>query len=219
MILLPAAREERLMFERYTEEARRTLFFARYEASQLGALSIEPEHLLLGLLREANAASPFLRRLPDIRNELAHPPAARKTSTGVEIPFAPPVKRALQTAAEEADRLAHAHIGPEHLLLALLNDPMTKAGAALSRHGLVADALRKEIREQRPLAQPGPPIAVSRANSSPHMRRQDALRQLEAAVAFMSNYGDQYAHSDEARRIVAQMLENLEALKRHLPES
>src|ERR687898_634269 len=40
------------MFERYTERARRVLFFARYEASQLGSISIETEHLLLGLIRE-----------------------------------------------------------------------------------------------------------------------------------------------------------------------
>src|SRR6266568_1618811 len=40
------------MFERYTESARRVLFFARYEASQLGSISIETEHLLLGLIRE-----------------------------------------------------------------------------------------------------------------------------------------------------------------------
>jgi ATP-dependent Clp protease ATP-binding subunit ClpC len=39
------------MFERYTESARRTLFFARYEASQLGSASIESEQLLLGLIR------------------------------------------------------------------------------------------------------------------------------------------------------------------------
>ena len=40
------------MFERYTERARRVIFFARYEASQLGSGSIETEHLLLGLIRE-----------------------------------------------------------------------------------------------------------------------------------------------------------------------
>ncbi len=40
------------MFERYTEKARRVIFFARYEASQFGAPAIEPEHLLLGLMRE-----------------------------------------------------------------------------------------------------------------------------------------------------------------------
>ena len=46
------------MFERYTERARRVLFFARYEASQLGSISIETEHLLLGLLREDLVANP-----------------------------------------------------------------------------------------------------------------------------------------------------------------
>lgn len=40
------------MFERYTEKARRVIFFARYEASQYGSPYIETEHLLLGLCRE-----------------------------------------------------------------------------------------------------------------------------------------------------------------------
>jgi ATP-dependent Clp protease ATP-binding subunit ClpC len=40
------------MFERYTEGARRVIFFARYEASQYGSPAIEPELLLLGLLKE-----------------------------------------------------------------------------------------------------------------------------------------------------------------------
>ena len=41
-----------LVFERYTQQARRVLFFARFEAAPLGSASIEPGHLLLGLLRE-----------------------------------------------------------------------------------------------------------------------------------------------------------------------
>jgi len=44
------------MFERYTESARRVIFFARYEASSLGSTTIETEHLLLGLLREHKSA-------------------------------------------------------------------------------------------------------------------------------------------------------------------
>jgi hypothetical protein len=43
------------MFERYTEKARRVIFFARYEASQFGSPDIETEHLVLGLLREDKA--------------------------------------------------------------------------------------------------------------------------------------------------------------------
>src|ERR1039457_3383331 len=57
----PALREN-IMFERYTEKARRVIFFARYEASQFGSPYIETEHLLLGLLREDKAlTNRFLR--------------------------------------------------------------------------------------------------------------------------------------------------------------
>jgi ATP-dependent Clp protease ATP-binding subunit ClpC len=37
------------MFERYTERARRVIFFARSETSILGSKTIETEHFLLGL--------------------------------------------------------------------------------------------------------------------------------------------------------------------------
>ena len=39
------------MFERYTDKARRVIFFARYEALQYGSRQIAPEHILLGLIR------------------------------------------------------------------------------------------------------------------------------------------------------------------------
>ena len=51
------------MFERYTEKARRVIFFARYEASQFGSPYIETEHLLLGLLREDKALDQSLSAL------------------------------------------------------------------------------------------------------------------------------------------------------------
>ena len=51
---------ENTMFERYTERARRVIFFARYEASQFGSTTIETEHTLLGLIREdANLMNRF----------------------------------------------------------------------------------------------------------------------------------------------------------------
>ena len=47
------------MFERYTETARRVVFFARYEASQFGSPEITPEHILLGFCREAKETVGF----------------------------------------------------------------------------------------------------------------------------------------------------------------
>jgi ATP-dependent Clp protease ATP-binding subunit ClpC len=136
------------MFERYTEQARRVLFFARYEASQLGSRSLAPEHLLLGLLRDTpNTASPLLKRLPADTGAAIAPriATAERIPASVEIPFAGPAKRALETAAAEADRLGDAHIGPEHLLLALASDPTTIAGEMLSASGLTLDALRADL--------------------------------------------------------------------------
>ncbi|HEY4677253.1 MAG TPA: Clp protease N-terminal domain-containing protein, partial [Candidatus Angelobacter sp.] len=62
------------MFERYTEKARRVIFFARYEASQFGSTHIETEHLLLGLLREDRALThrflPGTSTVEDIRKQI-----------------------------------------------------------------------------------------------------------------------------------------------------
>ena len=71
------------MFERYTERARRILFFARYEASQLGSVSIETTHLLLGLIREGdNPATQVLNGLgvdPNrVRQEVVRRVSARR---------------------------------------------------------------------------------------------------------------------------------------------
>ncbi len=48
------------MFERYTDRARGTVFFARYEAIQFGSPVIDSEHLLLGLLREEKSLQKWI---------------------------------------------------------------------------------------------------------------------------------------------------------------
>jgi len=106
------------MFERYTERARRTIFFARYEASQFGSPYIETEYLLLGLLREDKAlANRFLRSnaaVESIRKQIeGHTIPREKVSTSVDLPLSHECKRVLAVGAEEAERLSHKHIGTE----------------------------------------------------------------------------------------------------------
>jgi quinol monooxygenase YgiN len=141
------------MFERYTERARRVLFFARYEASQLGSASIGSEHLLLGLLRDGGApgfsAQAFARAGLDYtaaRDELARATAGdAKIATSVEMPFHTSARVALEAAAHEADGLKHAHIGTEHLLLALLHESGTVVARILDRAGLRLQAARESV--------------------------------------------------------------------------
>jgi ATP-dependent Clp protease ATP-binding subunit ClpC len=138
------------MFERYTEKARRVIFFARYEASQFGSPYIETEHLLLGLLREDKAlTNRFLRShasVESIRKQIeGHTTIREKVSTSVDLPLSNECKRVLAYAAEEAERLSHKHIGTEHLLLGLLREEKCFAAEILHERGLRLGTIREEL--------------------------------------------------------------------------
>ncbi len=138
------------MFERYTEKARRVIFFARYEASNLGSPYIETEHILLGLLREDKALSNrFLgshASVESIRKQIeAHSMVGEKTSTSVDLPVSNEGKRVLAYAAEEAERLSHKHIGTEHLLLGLLREEKCFAAQILQERGLRLTTVRVQL--------------------------------------------------------------------------
>jgi ATP-dependent Clp protease ATP-binding subunit ClpC len=137
------------MFERYTEKARRVIFFARYEASQFGSPYIETEHLLLGLLRESKDLTfRYLRNssVESIRQQVETATVKREQiPTSVDLPLSNEGKRALTYAAEEADRLSHKHIGTEHLFLGLLRENTTFAAQLLHERGVRLSAVREEL--------------------------------------------------------------------------
>jgi hypothetical protein len=139
-----------MMFERYTEKARRAIFFALYEASQYGSPYIESEHMLLGLLREDKALTHrFLRShasVESIRKQIeGHTMIREKVSTSVDLPLSNECKRGLAYAAEEAERLEHQHIGTEHLLLGLLREERCFAAEILRERGVELPAVREEV--------------------------------------------------------------------------
>src|SRR4026209_991968 len=158
------------MFERYTEKARRVIFFARYEASQFGAPAIEPEHLLLGLMREDKTLTGrFFPRaqvsIESIRKAIEGRTLLReKISTSVELPLAPETKHVLAYAHEESDRLQHRHIGTEHLLLGLLREERSMAAEILYERGLRLNAVRDEIARQS-----GADSRSSQKKDTPHL--------------------------------------------------
>ncbi len=138
------------MFERYTEKARRVIFFARYEASQFGSPYIEAEHILLGILREDKAlTNRFLKSnasVESIRKQIeAHTTIGEKVSTSVDLPLSNESKRTLAYAAEEAERLAQQHLGTEHLFLGLLREEKCFAAELLRERGVTLSAVREEL--------------------------------------------------------------------------
>ncbi len=142
------------MFERFTERGRRAVFFARYEATRFGSSTIEPEHLLLGLLHEdKNLINRFLSNalpLETIREEIAKSlPSREKVSSSSNLPFSNAYKRVLEYAAEEAEKLNHRHIGTEHLLCGILREEEGLAAEFLRNQGLQLDTIREELSRSR----------------------------------------------------------------------
>ena len=139
------------VFERYTERARRVIFFARYEASQLGAHSIQTEHVLLGLIREGKGLTQRLLNRGSVRMEEVRRQVEGRcrygdqVSTTVEMPLSPEVKRVLALAQDEAEQLGHSYTGTEHLLLGLLREDTATAAEVLRENGLTLPFLREEI--------------------------------------------------------------------------
>jgi ATP-dependent Clp protease ATP-binding subunit ClpC len=200
------------MFERFTESARRAVFFARYEVSQLGATSIETEHVLLGLIRERKGLVARIFALSkvspeSIRKEIENRAVFRKSiSTSEEVPFSPETKRILQFAAEEADRLMHGYIGTEHLLLGLLREETSVAASILITHGLRLAEVRNTI-----VKLPGelPTGSVASAGVEVSECIEEIRRLVQELVRMPSS-------SSEARDQVERIEERLDALKRHL---
>ncbi len=136
------------MFERYTEKARRVIFFARYEASQFGSPVIDTEHLLLGILRETTQIT---RMLPagapeSIRAQIdARFKIREKVSTSIDLPLSNAAKRVLAYGAEEAERLNYRHIGSEHLFVGLLREENSLAAKLLEPFGVKLEEFRTNI--------------------------------------------------------------------------
>lgn len=157
------------MFERYTEKARRVIFFARYEASQHGIAWIDTPCLLLGILREGKDL--MARLLPAGSEEIARlsaevdalfPETTQEIATSVDIPLSHRARRALAFAAEESERLEHKLIDPRHLLLGLLRENGAET-ACLKAHGIDLAKVRAETLHDLPMHEPDAQHALERA--------------------------------------------------------
>lgn len=147
------------MFERYTEAARRALFFARYAVSRHRGDAIAPEHLLLGLLRaqyadlggakfeQATSAATILESAGVERAMVEGRLTAMGPAipTSVEVPFTASSQRVLHDAQREADQMSAKPITTGHLLLGVLQAEGTEAYAILHNAGVRLNDARLRV--------------------------------------------------------------------------
>jgi ATP-dependent Clp protease ATP-binding subunit ClpC len=148
----PGARHTGVLFDRFTDPARRVVVLAQDEARRLNHDYIGPEHLLLGLIHEdKGVAARALQQcgipLQAARAEVQQVIGRGDSPPGEPIPFTAEAKRALELSLREGFERGHRHIGTEHILLGVLGEGGGAAAQVLEQLGTDLDQVRDEVTE------------------------------------------------------------------------
>ena len=130
------------MFE-FTKRSRKILeLMAQAEGKRLNSDMLEPDHIMLSLLKdEESVAARIMKNLginfeafvEEIEN------ASRRDHSTIilgKVPLGSKYKQIIEMSKEEARKLRNSYIGTEHLLLALFRDGTCAGLETLSRSGI-----------------------------------------------------------------------------------
>jgi ATP-dependent Clp protease ATP-binding subunit ClpC len=142
------------VFEPFTQRARQTIVLGQEEARRLGSSHVGTEHLLLGLIGEAEGSAGQAFASLGVTLDAARAQVASKVPAGAgspsgQIPFSPRAKATLDAAPRQARGLKDSAVGTEHILLALLIERDARTASILSSLGCPPDLLRTTVLEER----------------------------------------------------------------------
>jgi hypothetical protein len=196
------------MFERFSEHARRAIFWGRAEAQLLHAERIETEHLLLGILRDDKRGVSELSTdaVVAIRGRLVQSAKTESIRAKVDLPLSDECKRVLVLGAKEADAFEHRIIDTPHLLLGMLRIEECAGAKLLREQGVDYDQYRAAVWDQRleepryhpvkerPVERPSPwneaPTPAAAPSLAPSILALENL--LDGAIALVHAYSDDY---------------------------
>jgi ATP-dependent Clp protease ATP-binding subunit ClpA len=140
------------MWQQFTEESRKTIFFAQEEAGRLGVNDVSTEHILLGLLRENGNVASLIFDLLGAPTDLIQSDIERLANVGSGrigqgMQLTGSAKQVINLAYDEAKQSNVEHIGTEHLLIGLIREEQGLAGQVLTQLGVTIDLTREAVRE------------------------------------------------------------------------
>ena len=148
-----------MRFDRFTERAQEAAQRAAEVIQRYGHNQIDTEHILLALIEQPGGVIPqILEKLsvsPEALTErldatLRASPKANIFGGGAgQIFITPRVKRIIDLANEEANRLKDEYISTEHIFLAILTERNTPAARILESAGLTRDRVYSAIQDLR----------------------------------------------------------------------
>jgi ATP-dependent Clp protease ATP-binding subunit ClpB len=138
-----------MKFDKFTEKAQEALQGAAELARDYGQQGVEPEHLLLALVREEEGVARTLLERAGASVQALEPALVSvverfpKVTGGGQPYLGPALNKAVEQAEKEAERLKDEYISTEHLLLALADTKL------MNEAGTGHDGLLKALRQIR----------------------------------------------------------------------
>jgi ATP-dependent Clp protease ATP-binding subunit ClpA len=183
-------------FDRFSDSGKRVLALAQDEAVRHNHNYIGTEHLLGALLRDDSIAARALTSLgadlTKVRTALEYIIGrGDQTTSPSEITLSPRTKKVIEFAGAEAAHMGHPHVGPEHILLGLIDEGEGIASGIIESLGLRLEAVRARVLELLSAAGTPPPAGYTPPRRGYHpavfdrfsnrAKRALALAQDEAA--------------------------------------
>ncbi len=136
------------MFERFTERLKVLLDFARKEAIRFGHNRIEPEHILLAMIEDAQGVGfTILHQMGIEFHKMKHEmESSMKIGVPVyvgELPLSIQSKKVLELAIKEAQFYTHNYVGTEHVLLGIIAAEETLPSKILRNNGITLKNARE----------------------------------------------------------------------------
>jgi ATP-dependent Clp protease ATP-binding subunit ClpB len=137
---------------KYTEKAQEAIVQAQSLASEYSHSQIEPEHLLLALVKQADGVVPqIVQKLganprvlqQELEQDLARRPKVYGPAT--QVGLSRDLRAVLDLAEKEAGRMRDEYVSTEHLLIALTDKQAGNAAIFLQTPGITKDAILRAL--------------------------------------------------------------------------
>ncbi len=143
-------REQMNIADYFSQRANTVLQKAAQEGEKYHSSHIDTEHLLLGLLGSDDQVIKKIFEhikinIDDLKNYTEQNIPQKDEREIKEIDLSPRTKHVLQNAFEQSRSLGHQYVGPEHILLGLLEEREGIAHMILEKHGLTTEKIRQII--------------------------------------------------------------------------
>ena len=129
------------MFEKFTEKAINLIYLSQAEAKELNNVYVQPEHLLLAIIKNAKGVPLRLIKMSDLTYEKLHSAVEEKLKfeksekVSDTVPFSPGFKTLLKEVLDLTKKTENSYILPEHLFLSVIMDDKSYCVRLLEKFG------------------------------------------------------------------------------------